>query len=864
MTEMTNMTKAKILVVEDEGIIVWNIRSALKRFGYSVVGVAASGSDALQKVAEREPDLVLMDIRLQGGMDGIEAAEQIRLQFNIPVVYLTAHANDNIIERAKATEPFGYIIKPFQEKELNATIELALYKFKIENNLQSEREWFSKVLKSMGDSVVVTDDKGTITFMNPYAEALTGWEKEEAVGKSVSEVLPLINTSDTQSEENPIIKAIERGVIVRLADQWILRTKDGEETPISDSAAPIRDKDGSITGVVAIFQDITERKRAEEVLRKQAEREQLINLITQRIRQSLNLRDILYTTVIQVQQFLQTDRVLIYRFEPDWSGIVAVESVDPQCRSLLGRRLLDPCFVESFVELYRKGRIQVTNDIYNQGLTECHIELLENFQVKANLVVPILQGDQLWGLLVAHECRAPRQWQQLDVSLLQQLATQLAIAIQQSELYEQVRLLNAELEDQVRQRTAQLQRSLTFEATLKRITDRVRDSLDQNQILQAAVEELSQALTVDGCDAALYDLKEMTSTITYECVTGVPPAQGTTICMSEFYQGYHQLLKGQYFQFCELQLRHRGVLTILACPISDNDGVIGDLWLFRPIDKTFDELEIRLVEQVANQCAIAIRQARLYKEAQSKVIELAKLNQLKDDFLNTVSHELRTPVSSMYLALQMLDIIMQQDGVLSSQSEKTNLYFQILRNECRREIELINDLLTLQQTDTYAEPLKISTVTLQSWIPYIIEPFIIIVEKQKQTLTIDIEPELAPFSTDASRLSRILTELLDNACKFAPEGAQITVTTRAVDKGIELSVSNSDSEIPSEELTKIFDRFYRVPNNNPWRTGGIGMGLAIIKKLVKSLEGSIAVESNAGLTTFTLILPSTTHSNSET
>lgn len=858
------MTKARILVVEDEGIIVWNIRNALKRFGYGVAGVAASGSEALRKVAETKPDLVLMDIRLQGGIDGIEAAEQIRLRFNIPVVYLTAHANDKIIERAKATEPFGYIIKPFQEKELNATIELALYKFKIEKNLHTERDWFSKVLKSMGDSVVVTDDKGTITFMNPYAEALTGWEKKDALGRNVNEVLPLVNTSTAETVENPIIKAIERGVIVRLADQWILRTKDGEETPISDSAAPIRDKDGNITGVVAIFQDITERKRAEEALRKQAEREQLIGLITQRIRQSLNLRDILYTTVIQVQQFLQTDRVLIYRFEPDWSGIVVVESVSPQWRSLLGRRLLDPCFAQDFAELYRRGRIQVTSDIYNEGLTQCHIELLEQFQVKANLVVPILQGEQLWGLLVAHECQAPRQWQPLDVSLLQQLAAQVAIAIQQSELYEQVRSLNADLEEQVRQRTEQLQRALTFEATLKRITDRVRDSLDQNHILQAAVEELSQALVVDGCDAALYDLQEMVSTITYECVTGVPSAQGTTIHMADFEEGYNQLLQGQYFQFCEYPPRYRGIITTLACPIFDNDGVIGDLWLFRQPDKAFDELEIRLVEQIANQCAIAIRQARLYQEAQLQVIELAKLNQLKDNFLSTVSHELRTPVSTMNLALQMLDIIMQREGVLSPQSEQASRYFQILKNECRREIDLINDLLTIQQIDANTEPLKLATVAVQDWLLHVIEPFEIIIQNQKQTLNIDIAPNLALLTTDLSRSSRILTELLNNAFKFSPEGAQITVNARPIAEGIEISVSNSDSEIPPEELTKIFDKFYRIPNQDPWKTGGTGMGLTVIQKLAQSLGGSITVESNAQLTTFTLILSSTMPSSNET
>ncbi|MBW4575623.1 MAG: diguanylate cyclase [Aphanothece sp. CMT-3BRIN-NPC111] len=181
-----------------------------------------------------------------------------------------------------------------------------------------------------------------------------------------------------------------------------------------------------------------EHKQTEELLRQQTQRERLVAAIAQRIRQSLDLDEILNTTVREVRQFLQTDRVLIYRFKPDWSGVVTVESVGNGFSPILRTVIDEPCFRNGYVPQYRQGRVRAIEDIYTAGLKQCHIDLLAEFQVRANLVVPILQGEQLWGLLIAHHCTSPRHWRQLEISLLSQLATQAAIAIQQSELYQQV------------------------------------------------------------------------------------------------------------------------------------------------------------------------------------------------------------------------------------------------------------------------------------------------------------------------------------------------------------------------------------------------------------------------------------------
>lgn len=258
------MTKARILIVEDESIVAEDVQDILKSSGYVVLGVATSGEEAVQKAALTHPDLVLMDVVLRGKLDGVVAAEQIRSRFNIPVVYLTAYSDDKTLERSKITEPYGYILKPFEERELHTTIEMALYKHKMESRLRESERWLATTLKSIGDAVIATDNKGCMTFMNPVAEALTGWGQEEAIGKDLKDIFNIINEKTREAVEDPVTKVLREGAIIGLANHSILIAKDGIETPIDDSAAPIKDDKGNVIGVVLVFRDITERRQAEE------------------------------------------------------------------------------------------------------------------------------------------------------------------------------------------------------------------------------------------------------------------------------------------------------------------------------------------------------------------------------------------------------------------------------------------------------------------------------------------------------------------------------------------------------------------------------------------------------------------------
>ena len=236
----------------------------LQRLGYDVPATAASGQEAIIKAAEIQPDLVLMDIVIKGTMDGIEAANQMHYHLDIPVIYVTAYADEALLQRAKITEPFGYIIKPFTERELYTNIEMALYKHKMEMQLKESEKWLATTLKSIGDALIATDSKGIVTFINPIAEGLTGWKREEALGKDVNEVFRIIHEENRSPAENPVRKVLQKGLIVGLADHIVLLSRDGRETPIDDSGAPIKNDKGDTIGFVLVFRDISERRRAEE------------------------------------------------------------------------------------------------------------------------------------------------------------------------------------------------------------------------------------------------------------------------------------------------------------------------------------------------------------------------------------------------------------------------------------------------------------------------------------------------------------------------------------------------------------------------------------------------------------------------
>jgi PAS domain S-box-containing protein len=518
--EVDSAPLIQVLVVEDERVVARDIKACLEHLGFKVVGIAASGVEAIEKAKTLLPNIILMDIRLEGEMDGTQAAQQIWQQLQIPIIYSTGYSDQATVDRATATEPFGYILKPIKERDLYVAIKTALQRHGLETRLKEREQWLTTILKGIADGVIVVDAQGQVRFLNLAAEVLTGWQQHEACNQPISKIFTPLDEQTQVPIFDLVTEVLQTGQPVQLIEPLLLVSKNGKTTPVADSIAPFRDEQGTITGAVVVFRDFTPHRLAQE-----------------------------------------------------------------------------------------------------------------------------------------------------------------------------------------------------------------------------------QALTLQRAQLLEHQMKEM-----------------------------------------------------------------------------------------------------------------QRLNQLKDSFLSTISHELRTPLANIKMAIEMLEISLNQPEKLKADvdltSEQIARYCKILRDQCNQELSLVGDLLEMQHLDAETTPLEWFATQLQDWVPQVIEVFQNRAARQQQQLQAIIPPDLPLLTTDVSVLSRIFTELLTNACKYTPSGGEITVTAYVHQEDwIRLQVSNTGVEVPADELSRVFDKFYRIPTSDPWKQSGTGLGLALLKKLVTYAGGSIWAESGSDQTHFIVELP---------
>lgn len=277
------MTAVRILVVEDEGIVALDLHGRLRSMGFQVSGIAATGEDAIRSAREQQPDLILMDIRLKGEMDGIQAAAEIRKQWPIPIVFVTAHANDSAVKRAMQTGPFGYIVKPFDEKQLRATIEMALHRHCVEKRLQENERWLDATLCSIHDGVIATNAEGRIMFVNSVAEQLTGWSRTEAFGRGFEEVFCAEGRDAESLLAGDVFETVAGRELVSPCVDTVLIARDGSRRVVDERVTSIRDANGEVAGAVCVFRDARARRQAEEKIWEH--REKLESLVQERTRE---------------------------------------------------------------------------------------------------------------------------------------------------------------------------------------------------------------------------------------------------------------------------------------------------------------------------------------------------------------------------------------------------------------------------------------------------------------------------------------------------------------------------------------------------------------------------------------------------
>jgi two-component system, cell cycle sensor histidine kinase and response regulator CckA len=256
--------RRKILIVEDEGIIAIDLKRKLVESGYAVTAVATCAAEALAALELERPDLVLMDIRLRGPEDGIETAERVRLLYRLPVMFVTAHADPETLERAKITQPFGYIVKPFGNVNLHAQIEMALWKHAMEQKLRASEAWLSTTFRNVTDALITTDTAGNIVLMNAPAAALTGWEPDQAKGRGLFEVFKVFDEKTGLPAVHPLEAIFDDRQVDTASALFRLFNRSEAYVLVEAEMCANRDEQGTLLGIICVFRDVTERRKAEE------------------------------------------------------------------------------------------------------------------------------------------------------------------------------------------------------------------------------------------------------------------------------------------------------------------------------------------------------------------------------------------------------------------------------------------------------------------------------------------------------------------------------------------------------------------------------------------------------------------------
>ena len=268
-SKRTQAFKPKILVVEDERVVAADVEECLRKLGYVVVGAAASGVSAIRRAIETQPDLVLMDIKLKGAMDGVDAAGELHDRLGIPIVFLTAYADAEILERAKKSSPSGYVLKPFDERALRSAVEIALHRHPQERKLVESERRLVTALRTFTEAVILTQCDGKVSFLNSTAEKLTGWKQSSAIGHHIGDVFVTLHSRIGSLLGDPVARAMREGKTIGLGDHATLVNRRGGETWIQGSADPLHDEDREVVGAVLVFRPVSDQP-AESALSAEA------------------------------------------------------------------------------------------------------------------------------------------------------------------------------------------------------------------------------------------------------------------------------------------------------------------------------------------------------------------------------------------------------------------------------------------------------------------------------------------------------------------------------------------------------------------------------------------------------------------
>ena len=680
------------------------------------------------------------------------------------------------------------------------------------------------------------------------------------------------------------------------------------------------------------------RLQAERTIARQIEREFVLREMTQRIRKSLDLPTIFETAVQEIRQFLATDRVGIFKFDTDFNfdrGEFVAEAVGERFESILGAKIHDPGFGNKLAWFYQQDKVNAVEDIHAAGLLDCEVRVLAQFQVRANLVIPLFNGPNLWGLLCLHHCAASHTWQENEINFIKHIAEQIGIAIQQATLYEKV-----QLELEIRWRAEEsIALQLRQQRTLGSIAQKIRNSLNIDDILATATTQVKDLMMVDRaivCQISPIDRKlravaevvAPTHTPLLELTFEREPLSNQEI---EFYLlGQPRLVVDvaqdvwsmRWPEWARMARAKSKIVAPILLRSNDSDT---QYWL-DPSDRVqlwgiisvhtcstqrdWQDAEAQLLQQIADQLAIAIQQASLFEQLQQELAEkqqaetqlrqsnqqlaisnqeLARATQLKDEFLANMSHELRTPLNAVLGMSEGL-----HDEIFGSINDRQRNAIATISKSGKQLLSLIENILDLSTMAANNFQLETTDVSIAN----LCHNSLLSIKKLALKKQIQLRLELPDYlkhtniQVDDRRFRQVLHDLLSNAVKFTPQSGRITLDVRLIQitaplpderfKGtdpafiplldrafppqqpattavpwqIAFSIVDTGIGIKPEHLSQLFQPFVQIDSSLNRQYAGTGLGLALVKQVVEMHTGSVCVQSQIDLgSCFTVLMP---------
>lgn len=467
------MFPSGILIVEDDMLAAQELKGQLERLGYRVIDVASSSAEALHKTEKLHPEIVLMNIRLKGKKDGIQTGSLLHTLHDTPIVYIVDNDSQTTIRRAVATGPFGYIFRPFDEKQIFATIETALVRHQLETKLQQSGQWLNTTLRSIGDGVIATDERGLVRFINPVAMELTGWNHTDAIGKSLYEIFLLVDETSRELVEISGVQDQKPHADSKNGINGLLVPRNKLPVPVEANATSIRDGKGQVHGVVLVFRDVTQQREAMQEIKRQANRAEVLTQAASQLNSQLELEAVLYTICEITNRTLRATgtAVFLYDSKKDVFQNMAAITENQALKAYQGTRFeISKDVFEAL--LSRENPVVVIPNV--QSYPELpYFELYKELDIRTLVAAALFRRESLTGALISIFVQKQQILPLDDITLLKGLADQASSAIQNVELFEQVR--------SGRERQRRLAKSLVDiqEAERRHIAKELHDHLGQ-------------------------------------------------------------------------------------------------------------------------------------------------------------------------------------------------------------------------------------------------------------------------------------------------------------------------------------------------------------------------------------------------